>query len=168
MQIKVFEVDIYGKCGPYKCTNKPGIFPCDPNIYTEYKFYLAFENSICQDYVTEKLFNTMIYPIVPIVLGGADYTKYAPKNSFINVEDFKNPRDLAEYLTLLDRNQTEYLNYLKWKRQYSIVRRFPLCALCEMLNNDYLPPKIYKNLHEWWFGKPNQKICTPGNKMPYF
>jgi alpha-1,3-fucosyltransferase len=60
---------ILGKCGTIPCANRTGTFPCDYNISKDYKFYLSFENSICTDYVTEKLFNTMMLPIVPIVMG---------------------------------------------------------------------------------------------------
>ena len=45
---------------------------------TPYKFYFAFENSICQDYITEKFFNifaTNTGPI-PIALGGTKQLEY--------------------------------------------------------------------------------------------
>ena len=55
----------------------------------DYKFYLAFENSICRDYVTEKFFKSMLYSTVPIVYGGADYEAAgAPPHSFIDVRNF--------------------------------------------------------------------------------
>lgn len=54
----------------------------------DYKFYLAFENSICHDYITEKFYNALQYRTVPIVYGGANYQALAPKGSFINVKDF--------------------------------------------------------------------------------
>ena len=66
--MKYIPVDIYGKCGDYPCANKSGTFPCDYKVATNYKFYLAFENSICVDYVTEKFFNNLLLPVVPIVM----------------------------------------------------------------------------------------------------
>ena len=66
--MKYIPVDIYGRCGDYPCANKSGTFPCDYKVATNYKFYLAFENSICVDYVTEKFFNNMLLPVVPIVM----------------------------------------------------------------------------------------------------
>lgn len=55
---KYIPVDIYGACGSKKCPR----FPVDSKemcfhmLDKDYKFYLAFENSNCRDYITEKLF----------------------------------------------------------------------------------------------------------------
>ena len=72
--------------------------------FGKFYFYLAFENSICNDYVTEKFFRGLQVtisnqespcekqdiqaPVVPIVLGGANYSALAPNHSFIHVNDF--------------------------------------------------------------------------------
>ena len=49
------KVDIYGECGDKSCDRtKPE--SCFKMLKNKYKFYLAFENSNCQYYITEKLF----------------------------------------------------------------------------------------------------------------
>lgn len=48
------KVDIYGYCGTLHC--KRGQQSCFEKLRKEYKFYLAFENSNCRDYITEKFF----------------------------------------------------------------------------------------------------------------
>lgn len=54
---KYVNIDTYGHCGKYKC---PGHFSKDCSILNDYKFYLAFENSNCKEYITEKVsFNTL-------------------------------------------------------------------------------------------------------------
>lgn len=53
---KYIEVDIYGKCGDKQCPRGKG--SCSEMLNKDYKFYLAFENSNCRDYITEKFFFT--------------------------------------------------------------------------------------------------------------
>ena len=53
---------------------------CFTNISSQYWFYLAFENSICNDYITEKFWRSLDLEVVPIVMGGGNYTRDAPKN----------------------------------------------------------------------------------------
>jgi len=52
---KFIQVDIYGACGTENC---PRDFAdnCFGILSNEYKFYLAFENSNCRDYITEKFY----------------------------------------------------------------------------------------------------------------
>lgn len=52
---KYIQVDIYGSCGSKRCPRSQSK-NCFEMLNKEYKFYLAFENSNCQDYITEKFF----------------------------------------------------------------------------------------------------------------
>lgn len=52
---KYISVDIYGRCGPLKC-KKSVSKECGELLDNSYKFYLAFENANCRDYITEKFF----------------------------------------------------------------------------------------------------------------
>ena len=69
---KYIKVDIYGGCG-MKCLEYDRITKqkddCKKIIAKEYLFYLAFENSICKDYITEKFFIILRYNIIPVVMG---------------------------------------------------------------------------------------------------
>ena len=154
-------VDIYGKCGPLECLprNDPR---CDARVLVNYRFYLAAENSLCPDYVTEKFYRALMNDIVPVVFGGADYTQYAPPNSYINVADFKSPKDLADYLLLLSKNDALYSKYFEWKKDYEVINR-PLngwCDLCAKLNDPTLASKSYANVAKWWY---DESPCLPGS-----
>ena len=83
---KYIPVDIFGKC-KWKETLNETLDNGEQDYYKlqqHYKFYLAFENSNCYDYLTEKFFRTLGHGLVPIVLGGKNnYKKFAPPKSYI-------------------------------------------------------------------------------------
>ncbi|KAL7056990.1 hypothetical protein AAHC03_019044 [Spirometra sp. Aus1] len=125
------EVDFYGR-GQRNCSRKGD--ECLRGLSRQYKFYLAFENSNCKDYITEKLFrNALQFGMLPVVMGASrdEYCAIAPPNSFIHVDDFASPAALAKYLNWLDRNDTAYASYFAWKAYGKIVRyRRTDCRLC--------------------------------------
>ena len=161
---KHVQIDIYGKCGTMECL-PPYSTRCN-NLLTNYKFYLAAENSLCPDYVTEKFYKALINDVVPIVYGGADYTNYAPPHSFINIADFKSPKDLAEYLKLLDRNDALYMEYFQWKKHYAVVKSPTKgwCDLCAKLNDPDQRKEMnsYADVEDWWVRK---LPCYPGSSF---
>jgi alpha-1,3-fucosyltransferase len=53
-----------------------------------YPFYLVFENSLCEDWVTERLFDAFREKMIPIVMNWANMNQIAPKHSYIDVRDF--------------------------------------------------------------------------------
>lgn len=64
--------------------------------------------------------------MVPIVLGAykEDYENALPPHSYINVDDFKSIRQLTDYLTYLNKNDTAYASYFAWKESGKIVVRY--------------------------------------------
>ncbi|KAH8250937.1 hypothetical protein KR038_009344 [Drosophila bunnanda] len=81
-----------------------------------YKYMIAIENAACPDYITEKFWRPLLIGVVPIYFGSPTIKDWEPNNkSAIYVNDFRNPRDLAEYLTKLAKNQTEYDSYRSHK-----------------------------------------------------
>ena len=62
-------------------------------------------------------------------MGGADYAKYAPEHSFINVADFDSAEQLAQYLIYLDKNDSEYQTYFRVSLRSSRFQFFPSVIL---------------------------------------
>ncbi len=148
------DVDIYGKCwnNSHPVCKSVDRFCLTEAIPANYKFYLAFENSLCKDYVTEKLFRPLLTEIVPIVYGGTNYSRDAPPHSVINVADYSSPEKLAKYLKQLASNEPEYNSYFEWKKSYefmstSLPKGF--CKLCEIVNSPTFH-KTYRNMKSWW------------------
>ena len=50
---------------------------CMDNVEKNYMLYLAFDNSFCDQYVTEKLWRWLSVDVVPVVMGQADYAAIA-------------------------------------------------------------------------------------------
>ncbi|KAL3286435.1 hypothetical protein HHI36_000943 [Cryptolaemus montrouzieri] len=151
---KHIKVDVIGKCAEtlsISCPKTDGK-KCYNFIEKNYKFYLSFENSLCKDYVTEKLFNILQKNVLPIVYGSADYSNIAPPNSYINVRNYRNISEFIEYIKQLDENPELYLRYLQWKKE-NVIEIYPqkaLCDLCKKLN-EVKVYKTYKDLMSWWF-----------------
>ena len=61
------------------------------------QFYLAFENSLCRDYITEKFWKVLSYNVVPVVLNGVNMTKVAPPHSYIDIKDFDSVEGQTPY-----------------------------------------------------------------------
>jgi len=119
-------------------------------FYKSTKFYLAFENGMCEDYITEKYAEEPLgNGMIPIVFGPQEYyKKLAIPGSYINLFDFPSIEALANYIKYLDKNDTAYNEYFQWKIKYKVFvdRSNYACILCQKLHDDSLPPKVYNDL----------------------
>ena len=153
-------VDIYGEChGGHQCRNRP---ECDRMLSRHYRFYLSFENSLCPDYVTEKLYRALDHDTVPVVFGGADYSLYLPAGSYVDARDFESPQSLAEHIKKLMSDDQLYLKHFTWRRNY-LVDPAPLdgwCHLCRLLSGRS-ESKTYGDIAAWWAGRGTNQSCFP-------
>ncbi|XP_076113590.1 4-galactosyl-N-acetylglucosaminide 3-alpha-L-fucosyltransferase FUT5-like [Mytilus galloprovincialis] len=142
MMKKYINVDIFGNCGKL-CTRTGD--NCMKELSRHYKFYLSFENSLCEDYVTEKAFKLYKddFNIVPVIRGAPNIKDILPNDTFISTSDFNSTKVLALYLRDVALNKTKYLSYLQAKDRYttysildSHVIEEGACALCKLLNSD--------------------------------
>jgi alpha-1,3-fucosyltransferase len=161
MQSHAELIDVNGNCGKTCPAVNTDIWygDCKPNLAAKYKFYLAFENSYCVDYISEKFFQILRYNIVPVVLGGGDYSVFVPKSGYIDVRDFKSPKLLVEYLTYLDSNRTAYNAYFQWKRHVSFHNNHHvnlinvMCGMCIKLHLEKhfgVKRQILNQITDYW------------------
>nr|AAI69838.1 Alpha 1,3/4 fucosyltransferase Lewis 2 [Xenopus laevis]AAI70150.1 Alpha 1,3/4 fucosyltransferase Lewis 2 [Xenopus laevis] len=124
---------------------------------SQYKFYLAFENSIHEDYITEKLWsNSLLSGTVPVVLGPSrkNYERFIPSDSFIHVEDFSTPQKLALYLLELDKNDERYRQYFNWRSRLQPMKNridwvSDYCRVCKVLK-EAPPYKTIPSIDTWF------------------
>ncbi|ELU05231.1 hypothetical protein CAPTEDRAFT_210233 [Capitella teleta] len=138
---KYVNVDVYGQCGTMQCTYQGAHFKDDECVRkllggkNSYKFYLAFENSLCEDYATEKIW------------------KVTNTNTFIDVRDFESPNDLADFLLYLNKNDTEFNEYARRKSAMKLSMvglTGSQCSICKGLHSFIGKQNIVYSLDEFW------------------
>ncbi|XP_067660626.1 alpha-(1,3)-fucosyltransferase C-like [Haliotis asinina] len=172
LQALGIQVEIFGGCGK-KCgdRSKVGSETCEDLATRNYSFYLAFENSLCKDYVTEKFFHMYNKDVILVARGGVQFLESLPKGTFINTDDFTSVEDLAAYMKWLHQDKDEYVRFLKRKDEFVAVDETftykftptvlythsqyisePVCAMCRKLldidNNRNTYPDIYQWYHK--------------------
>ena len=120
---------------------------------------MSFENSICEDYITEKTWKILFFDMVPVVLGGGNYQDRLPPNSYIDVANFSSPKLLADYLKKVANDDALYDSYFEWKSSYAIDNDFHqqiACSTCAFLNRSFNKVTRVENLLDFWSPK---KYC---------
>ncbi|CAF4802502.1 unnamed protein product [Rotaria sp. Silwood1] len=182
---KNIHIDIYGNCKSIyhspilsiQC--QKGTSNCMENILLNYRFYLSFENSKCDTYITEKYWiQGLNGHAVPIVLGAKkeQYQRIAIPNSYIHVDDFQTIEDLAKELHRLNKNYSEYSKYLQWTQLYDISVRYRPTSiidmhstLCFLGHYQYLHSIKEKNQHVLYLMNIIRKIFNITNmRLPNF
>ncbi|XP_049879664.1 alpha-(1,3)-fucosyltransferase 10-like [Pectinophora gossypiella] len=86
------------------------------NFIAKYKFVVAIENGVCNDYISEKLWRAIEVGVVPIYYGSPLIRDWLPNNkSAILLEDYPTPKLLSQHLHYLLQNDTAYEEYLEHK-----------------------------------------------------
>ena len=137
-------VDSYGKLASNRRVEGPDLGRVTKlAVIGRYKFCLGFENSISPDYVTEKFFDPLLAGTLPVYRGAPNVADFAPgPKSYIDVNDFSGPAELADYLNFLAGNEAAYGEYFHWKDEgFALPFRAMLAAappspfsrLCDIL-----------------------------------
>lgn len=102
------------------------------HILARYKFTLTIENYGCDDYITEKFWRPLIVGSVPVYWGSPKIDDWAPNpKSVIKISDFATPKDLADYLHTLLRNDSLYETHLTHKIHGEITNSKLISAIDE-------------------------------------
>ncbi len=142
--MQYIDIESYGKIYNNKTIEYDNGRETKLDVYSKYKFVIAFENTICRDYVTQKFYDPLLAGSVPIYLGAPNIEEFTPgDNCYINTNNYSSPRELASYLKKCFIDDEEYMKYHKW-RKLSFHKSFtekvkiqdtnPFVRLCNFLD----------------------------------
>jgi len=123
-------------------------------VIRQYRYYLSFENSIDDSYVTEKYFQALEAGVVPVYLGAPNIDKFDPLDeeeakkgpSYLVIKDLNDVERAAKEMIEVASNETLYSSYLRWRFREPSERLkkmiynsldLPLiaCDLCHAIEN---------------------------------
>uniref|UniRef100_A0A7E4VR68 Fucosyltransferase n=1 Tax=Panagrellus redivivus TaxID=6233 RepID=A0A7E4VR68_PANRE len=168
-------VNQFGSCNNNGCTKK-----CADEKINSHYFYLSLENSVCNDYITEKYFR-MRKLIVPIVFDRRVFRGIHTNliNYTIFASDYESPKHLANYLKYLIAHPKEYQKYFEWTKIYkkSPQQYFPPSVWCQMCKvahqvQDGSYQKKPFNIYNWWgskmcYGAVGRDLAFKGKKIDH-
>jgi hypothetical protein len=89
------------------------------SVIKDYLFDLAFENSHCEEYITEKVWQPLSVGVIPVYYGTRFIKDLLPDpNAVVYVSDFHSASDLGDYLkkmALPENSELVYDRHLKWR-----------------------------------------------------
>lgn len=177
--MKHIEIDSYGACLNNK--EMPKRFTDDYlnnlndddflHFIARYKFVIAIENGVCDDYITEKFWRAIKVGSVPIYFGSPTVRDWFPnERSAILIEDHPTPQRMSEYLNRLIKDDDLYNLYLihktdkeinnqrlieeynskPWQRDHILAANKFECFVCRRVHEmrqKVLPPQIINKSH---------------------
>ncbi|KAL0820857.1 hypothetical protein ABMA28_005526 [Loxostege sticticalis] len=165
-----WNVDVYGWCGPLRCPREQSS-ECYEILKLYYYFYLAFENSFAQDYVTEKLLNALNNDVVPVVFGRANYSSFLPPGSYLDARKL-GPVRLADTMDAIYNNKTRYFEFFRWKNHFRYNYSLPadVCNLCAAMNDKEAIRRrtMYKYFRRWWNEEPCDGCGFESRSIPVY
>lgn len=143
--------------GRYK-NNVGGPVPDKNDFIKNYKFNIAFENSMCDGYTTEKIMEPMLVNSVPIYWGNKLIDRDFNPASFVNVSSYSSLEEAVEHIVRLDQNDNEYLsllsapwfneeNYLNWEEQ--LIAFFDNIFEKPLSESRYIPTHGYIQTYQY-------------------
>lgn len=139
---KFIPIDCYGRC----LKNKQLPDDLDHNyldklesdelmrFIAKYKFMITYENAVCDDYISEKLWRALQAGVVPIYFGSPTIRDWLPyPKAAILISDFASPKALADYIHKLDSHNGLYYEYQAHKTTKG-----------EPITNKHLLHRVYK------------------------
>lgn len=119
--------------------------------------------------MTQSIFwNAFNKGAIPIIMGPTikNCEIFLPPYSFLHTENFKSPKDLADYLLKLNETWDGIMAFQEWRKNYMVLnehgyhgtRSFHYCRICEALNYNSDEKKVY-NVNDLSFYLSSENNC---------
>ncbi|KII72971.1 Alpha-(1,3)-fucosyltransferase 4 [Thelohanellus kitauei] len=125
-------VSLYGECYNHTITDVER-----DQILSKHKFFLAFENSHCEEYNTEKYWHSVVDGAIPIVMSYDKNLDHLIPGSYLDVFNFSNPKHLAQHLKDVMSCSQKEMFYHQWRKSYdAFIPKFSMdnCEMLETIN----------------------------------
>jgi alpha(1,3/1,4) fucosyltransferase len=107
----------------------------------DYRFAIAYENSVEPDYISEKMWDSFFAGNVPIYLGAPEICDVVPKKTFIDKRDFRTYAELHRYIKgMSEREYNTYLEAIDAFIRTPAVKPFTAEGHAETFINAYVNP----------------------------
>lgn len=149
-------------------------------LVSQYPFFLAFENSLCPYYITEKLWQPLLVGSIPVYLGTTDVFKLLPhRDAIIHIQDFKNISHLTGYLHSLIKDPKKREKHQKWRNvafqpgfyQHNVPLsedNTVLCKMCLDIRSGITRNATYRREHGVRAIPPcEEKFWCPGKQLEF-
>jgi len=110
------------------------------DVYKDYKFVIAMENSYYDGYVTEKILNAFYSGAIPIYWGSSNINDFFNKKAFINVSDFNTLEECVDYAINLSDKEIKKMSQEPIYNNNDLINLF---------NDDYNKQHNNKILNEY-------------------
>ena len=122
--MKFTHIDSFGKCLHNTAMPQSRKDTMEDNHYDvkvdllikkRYKFLIAFENTITSEYITEKIWHGYLSQTIPIYYGAPEVYEQVPgNNTFIDAAKFEGPKELADYIKMVNEDDQLYREYFNF------------------------------------------------------
>ena len=90
--------------------------------------------------------------VIPVVRGGADYSKYFPEGTYISASEFSSPEELGRHLLRISNDEIHYLDML-WRKAHFVLHQRghhdAFCQMCYKLHHLDTYKNSYADLYSW-------------------
>lgn len=143
--MRYVDIDSYGQWQNNVILPSDNGYKTKIDVMKDYRFTIAFENAIGNDYVTEKFYEPLLSGSVPVYLGAPNIERFSPSRScFIDVRDYSGPESLARAINEYCVNDEKYTSFFDWKTRpmnnefHNLViqqKKHPFLRLLELIKS---------------------------------